>query len=234
MFTHAFTPARTPRRIFSQCYQDIDFKIKLTAAVVAPMGLVAVVMAISFGSAVFTNDPEKKKHRRETGILIAILITFVIIPAASLVIFQCFVCDDDTNTLRADALVICDSSDSEFVYIRSVGILGVLLWPIGVPLSYLYLLWNHFGPGRDDFKGRVYRIFAARNLLESQASASARHREVSVQHVNRAIATELKEDHEEQLRLFKLDQTAPSYLNALNGEFEPQVRIKILADFRQA
>ena len=189
------------------------------------MGLVAVVMAISFGSSVFTKDQEKKKHRKETGILVAILITFVFLPSASLVIFQCFVCDDDTNTLQADALVTCDSSDSEFFYIRSVGSLGMFLWPIGVPLTYLYLLWKHFGPSWSDFRKQIYHVFAGRSLLESQASASARDRQVSVHHVDRLISTELEKDHKEQLRLFKLEQSAPRYLHALNGEFEPQVRI---------
>ena len=194
------------------------------------MGLAVVVLVVSFGSSVFTSQEEKKKKRKETGILVAILITFVFIPSASLVVFQCFVCDPVTNTLQADAQVTCDSSDSDFVHIRSVGILGMFLWPIGVPLTYLYLLWRHFGPSWSDFKKQIRHNFAGRSLMESQAAASARGRGVSIQHVNRVITAELKEEHEEQLRLFKLEQSAPRYLHALNGEFEPQVRI-ILPDY---
>ena len=189
------------------------------------MALVVIVMAASFGSSFFTKQEEKKKHRRETGFLVAILTTFVFIPSASLVVFQCFVCDPVTNTLHADALVTCDSSDDDYVKIRLVGTIGIFLWPIGVPLTYLFLLWKHFGPGWSKFRSQVYSFFAGHSLLDSQSAASARDKKIAIQHVNWVIAEEIMDEHEEQMRLFKLEQSAPKYLHALNGEFEPQVSL---------
>ena len=185
------------------------------------MVLVFLILVASFGASLCSKDAAKKKDRRETGVLASILITFVFLPSASFVVFQSFVCDEETNTLKADAMVTCDYDD-EYQNIWLLGCLGVLLWPLGVPSTYLYLLWSHYGPTFSDFKAQTYHILTGRVLVEQKAAASARGRGTSVEHVEKVITRELKDEHEEQMRLFKLEQTAPKYLHALNGEFETQ------------
>jgi hypothetical protein len=66
------------------------------------------------------------------------VITFAVLPSVSLVAFRSFVCDGETNTLNADPMVVCDADLSpEYATVRVVGRLGVIIWPILVPLVYL-------------------------------------------------------------------------------------------------
>ena len=140
--THARSNAHT--HTHTQCYQRISFSFKLSCAIFLPLFFVLVVLVLAQLSSMTAKTPKKKEHRRNAGFSFAFWICFAFLPPASLVIFQCFVCDAVTNTLQADALVTCDISDIEFVYIRSLGILGAILWPIGFPLLSLMLLWRQY------------------------------------------------------------------------------------------
>ena len=66
---------------------------------------------------------------------------YLIYPSTSASIFGTFVClelDDGTSWLRRDLSVSCD--DDAYALIRLYAIVMVLVYPIGTPLIYYYLL----------------------------------------------------------------------------------------------
>lgn len=136
--------------------------------------------------------------------------------------FRCFVCSEETNTLNADPLITCSSDNAEYVMIQLLGVLGVLLWPVGVPCFYLFLLWKHFGPSGEKFIDNISQVVSGSALEDSKYDADMRRRGQSVDKVQQHLQTVMKEDEAEQLRLFQLESTSPSYLTFLSGEFEPQ------------
>jgi hypothetical protein len=81
-----------------------------------------------------------------------ITVTFIVLPSVSLTVFQSFSCDDETNTLNADPLVICNYEDESYVSIKMIGWLGFILYPFGVPIVYFYLLGSHYGSSFADMK----------------------------------------------------------------------------------
>jgi len=121
-----------------ECYQKVSYLFKLKVAVFGPLGMVGTIFAFSFLSTLSTQNVEKKKERMNIAISLFLVITFAVLPSVSLVAFRSFVCDDETNTLNADPMVVCDADLSpEYATVRVVGRLGVIIWPILVPLVYL-------------------------------------------------------------------------------------------------
>jgi len=121
-----------------ECYQKVSYLFKLKVAVFGPLGMVGTIFAFSFLSTLSTQNVEKKKERMNIAISLFLVITFAVLPSVSLVAFRSFVCDGETNTLNADPMVVCDADLSpEYATVRVVGRLGVIIWPILVPLVYL-------------------------------------------------------------------------------------------------
>ena len=190
---------------------------------IGPISVVLVILIFSYISSLTTRKPKKRRERLDTGILSSIMITFVLLPSSCLIVFQCFSCDSDTNTLIADPLIICDTgADDDYSTVRLIGLLGILIWPIGVPLTYLYLLWSHYGPSYAEFLSQVKHVFSGRALIEHKHSADSRRRGLESDVVESHIRSDLEEEQSEQIRLHNLERTAPRYLHALNEEFEPQ------------
>jgi hypothetical protein len=71
--------------------------------------------------------------------------TFLIFSPVSTVVFQTFACDYLAGTndswLRADYSISCDSD--RYKAYRVYGVFMILLYPLGIPALYIYLLWRH-------------------------------------------------------------------------------------------
>jgi len=155
--------------------------------------------------------------------LACILITFVLLPSISYNVFQSFSCNEEFNTLNADPMVVCDSDVSpEYTTIKLLGWLGFFIYPFGVPILYLHLLGNHFGPSRKEFKDWFVHVITGRALADNKQAADGLRRGNDLERVNENIKIELEKEEEEQKRLFALEKSAPRYLAALSEEFEPQ------------
>jgi len=76
--------------------------MKLSVAVFGPLSMVSAILLLSYLSTVTTHNAEKKKKRMNTAISLFLVITFAVMPSVSLVAFRSFVCDSETNTLKAD------------------------------------------------------------------------------------------------------------------------------------
>jgi len=207
----------------TECYTRISFLMKFLSMAGTPLALVAITLAVSYVSSLTTNKAEKKRKRIAQGHSTAIWVAFTFLPSASFASFQCFICNENTNTLKADPMIICDSEiDDEYRLIQAVGAIGVLIWPIGTPLVCLFLLWRHFGPSRREFYGMIKHIATGSALVESKQEATFVERGKNLETVGQHLKTMMRQQEEEQLRLLNLEKTAPAYLHPLNGEFEPQ------------
>ena len=71
-------------------------------------------------------------------------------------------------------------------------------------------------------KDNLIHVITGRALQENKLAADVKRRGVSVDVVKELVDSELEEEKIRQMRLFNLEDSAPSYLGALNGEFEPQ------------
>lgn len=76
----------------------------------------------------------------------ALLITFVLVPSRATQIFQTFKCDsfayspqETRRYLNDDLSVDCDSP--EYAALRTSAFILVFVWPMGVPILYVLLLW---------------------------------------------------------------------------------------------
>jgi len=197
--------------------------VKLSVAVFGPLSMVSAILLLSYLSTFTTHNAEKKRERMNTAISLFLVITFAVLPSVSLVTFRSFVCDSETNTLKADPLIYCDADLSpEYSTIRFIGWVGVITWPVLVPLIYLKLLWAHYGPTREELGERIYHFMSGRALVASKHAADARRRGMTADAAHTQIKNEIAKSEEEQMKYFNLEKTAPSYLATLLEEYEPE------------
>ena len=197
--------------------------MKLSVAVFGPLSMVSAILLLSYLSTFTTHNAEKKRERMNTAISLFLVITFAVLPSVSLVAFRSFVCDSETNTLKADPLIYCDADLSpEYSTIRFIGWVGVITWPVLVPLIYLKLLWAHYGPTREELGERIYHFMSGRALVASKHAADARRRGMTADAAHTQIKNEIAKSEEEQMKYFNLEKTAPSYLATLLEEYEPE------------
>jgi hypothetical protein len=201
-FQHNFDWFGVNLAVEIDCYQKITYLMKLFATTAVPL-LFCLMIAIPGTIGVWTtSDPEKKKMRKSCLMSGVLMITYLMLPTACLNIFQAFVCNEGVLTI--DQTVKCDSS--EYTQIRLYAVLMLVVWPIGVPFSYLYLLGSHYGPSSVEMQSKVKNFTSGRLRANTQASTTA----------------ELRSEEEEMKRYQDLDESAPKYLGVLNSEFEPQ------------
>lgn len=129
------------------CIYHQNFYDELVQVTIAPFIMffvVLIVLTIRLVIAYRINDInpsyDHQKYRRGT-IFAALIISFVLFSPVSIVIFQSFACetfDDGNSYLIADYSINCDTPEHSF-YIAYASIM-VLIYPVGVPLTYLILL----------------------------------------------------------------------------------------------
>ena len=85
----------------------------------------------------------------QRGVAFAILLSFCVLPSVSQAIFDTWACEsfelDDAagesiSYMRSDLTVECGGAEHDALVNVSYALM--VLWPIGVPLSYLALLWH--------------------------------------------------------------------------------------------
>jgi len=184
------------------CYQKITYMMKLVATTALPLLFCLVIVILGAIGIVTTSQPEKKLERKNTLVSGVLMITYLMLPSACLNVFQAFVCNE--GVLSADQTIKCDSE--EYWSIWSYAMLMLIVWPIGVPVSYVYLLGSHYGPSMEEMVGKAKHFTSGRMRANTAAGAAA----------------ELKSEEESLEHYNELDNTAPKYLSVLNSEFEPR------------
>ena len=77
---------------------------------------------------------------------LTLVVTFVLLPSTSMVIFKTFLCDaieyapgDTRRYLSSDLEISCASDDYKTT--QQIAIVMILVWPVGIPVLYALLLW---------------------------------------------------------------------------------------------
>ena len=125
------------------CVQLGSFFDQLLFLMLSPGVLVVLTLVCSLGIEVRT---ERAAASLKAGVIRALpyllYILFFAFPLVSSRAFQAFECeefDDGTRFLRADYSLDCD--DAEHRQVLELAWVAIALYPLGVPLLYLTLLW---------------------------------------------------------------------------------------------
>ena len=123
------------------CMFPASFYNTLLAYTLFPLLLSIVLIAIYF---VLHKRTDKRSVSLRNNIFeVFLAMTFILLPGVSVKIFSTFAChefDDGTSYLKVDYGIDCNASSHTF-YTLFAGIM-ILIYPIGVPFSYWFLLWR--------------------------------------------------------------------------------------------
>ncbi|CAN0099518.1 unnamed protein product [Ectocarpus sp. 12 AP-2014] len=127
-------------------WTDINFHHRLLFSTIGPLVVVAF-LAMTYLMAVRRNGAsgdgavvKNIRHKHQTALL---LLTFLVYSSASSMVFQTFACeelDDGIEYLRADYRIKCD--DSEHKDFEAYAGFMVMVYPLGIPLLYAFLLFQ--------------------------------------------------------------------------------------------
>jgi hypothetical protein len=172
--------------------------MKLFATTAIPLAFCLIVAVVGGIGYLTANSPVTKQKRKDAAIGGVLLVTYCMLPTACLTVFQAFVCSE--GVLAADQTVSCDSAEYTSIWLYAM--VQVLIWPIGVPAAYLYMIGKYYGPSREQLKERI-RNFTRGNFRGGGLA-------------------DVKSELETAEEFMKLEAKAPKYLGVLNSEFEPQ------------
>ena len=129
------------------CYGfSFSFHSSLLLRTLSPLGLLAFSSVWTLS---FRGRNAKLAVIGEKLLTVTFFLVFLVYPTTSQLVFSAFNCvsfDDPgkTRALRQDLAIDCDSAGHQLMQAYS-GIM-IMIYPIGVPLVYLYLLYVRFGP----------------------------------------------------------------------------------------
>ena len=128
------------------CFLEVDFHDRLLWTTIAPvvmMGLLGGTYAVALHR--HRRSPETVlRDIRHKHVSTALLVTFLLYSSVSSVVFQMFACDDlddDKIYLRADYRLECDSPKHRALQVYAG--LMILLYPVGIPGLYAFLLFSN-------------------------------------------------------------------------------------------
>ena len=123
------------------CMAPADFYSSLLAYTALPLVLSACL--IGYYVSLSKKTDEKSVSTRNKIFETFLAITFVLLPSVSIKVFSTFAChdfDDGSRYLIVDYSIDCNASTHSLYWLYSG--LMVLLYPVGVPFMYWYLLWK--------------------------------------------------------------------------------------------
>ena len=128
------------------CFLEVDFHDRLLWTTIVPvvmMGLLGGTYAVALHR--HRRSPETVlRDIRHKHVSTALLVTFLLYSSVSSVVFQMFACDDlddDKLYLRADYRLECDSPKHRALQVYAG--LMILLYPVGIPGLYAFLLFSN-------------------------------------------------------------------------------------------
>lgn len=133
------------------CIQtSINFHNELLFTTLAPLVIAAIIILVAVvrrrvAIREATLQTEAKKAEADQNCVRALLIlSYLVLPGVSTTIFRTFPCesfDDSTAWLRVDYSIDCESS-SHKAFVSYAAVM-VLIYPVGVPCLYCYMLWRN-------------------------------------------------------------------------------------------
>jgi len=204
------------------CVFPVDFHTSLLLRTLVPLVVMLVLAAFGFSALHMGGDKPTSSWTWLGNLLFNLVfaILFLIYPSISSKTFATFQCedlDDGSSVLRADLRIDCDSDD-HFGYVLYAALM-VVVYPIGAPLLYSYLLLVKFGtPLR-----RLRDIAEQCTKLKEQAHAEDEYNrwDEATSKPGRKVATKQKAVAEQVKALeaeqAKLVAQLPGYIQSLSG-----------------
>jgi len=132
-----------------QCFTRFDYIDRLLLSTLTPIIFVALLMVTCVFHVQVT---PKHKFKEVIGHYTScvLLLTYLVLPTVSTFIFGAFGCENVDPSgvvpgmptyLRHDYSIACDSARYQFGV--TLGIAMILVYPIGIPLMYFYLLYQN-------------------------------------------------------------------------------------------
>ena len=152
------------------CMAPTDFYNALLVYTLLPI----LISAVLIGYYIFLSrrSDDKAISRRIKVFETFLVLTFLVLPTVSVKIFSTFAChafDNGRSFLKVDYSIDCQAPQhSQFVQFAS---LMVLVYPIGIPAMYYYLLWKKkalLDPGQEEKEHRMSDEDALRETLKER------------------------------------------------------------------
>ncbi|CAM9304988.1 unnamed protein product [Ectocarpus sp. 6 AP-2014] len=127
------------------CIVDVDFHDRLLVSTMGPL-VVLALLARTYIVAKRRNCVSRAALQKvgQKHMSMVLLISFLVYSSVSTTVFQAFACeglDDGVAYLRVDYRIECDSSKHRAFQVLA-GFM-ILVYPVGIPLFYAYLLYKH-------------------------------------------------------------------------------------------
>jgi hypothetical protein len=119
------------------CITSMNYYAELFLKTVMPLLISVIIWLASLRMA-----PATKVRAKEAFLVL----TYLVLPGTTMAIFRTFPCesfDDGTRWLRADYSIDCTSSQHKIAV--AYASVMVLVYPVGVPAGYFYILWRNRG-----------------------------------------------------------------------------------------
>ena len=124
-------------------FPGLDFYDRLLTVTTYPIVLL-LILCVTYHISVRIN-PSDRLDIKGRHITVGLLISFFIFTSVSTTIFRTFICDDEAipgkSFLRSDYTIEC--YDSRHTVYRVYASIMILVYPIGIPLAYIALLFPY-------------------------------------------------------------------------------------------
>ena len=155
----------------ADCSLSLDYGTKLLLHIFTPVAIVISIKLAEFAAISRANchsrkNPEPKKKKKERmsaqkglGDRIAITLVFLVYPSMTTRIMQMWRCDDIEGVLylETDYNEVCDSSiNGKYGAYRSISVVMIILFGIGIPLTLLIELWRNIAHLYDSEHDKFY------------------------------------------------------------------------------
>ncbi|CAM9491441.1 unnamed protein product [Ectocarpus sp. 6 AP-2014] len=124
------------------CWFQPDFLKQLVFTTLLPLGIVAVLMA-QYAKTVRTRSTEASRRaafdNTAGGVLLTGFFFYIVTSTLIMEAFDCQDFDDGSSYLKADFRISCGSNKYTFIYVYAI--IMAIIFPAGIPLTYLAVLY---------------------------------------------------------------------------------------------
>ena len=126
------------------CFIDVDFHDRMLTMTIGPIVVICLLGITYFiGIRRSRQSEDALRNIRHMHVSMVLLVTFLVYSSVSSVLFQMFDCDyldDGMYYLQADYSIECSSSKHKILEVYAA--IMIVLFPIGIPAFYSYLLFG--------------------------------------------------------------------------------------------
>ena len=130
------------------CFRKVSYFDTLLFITLSPFVVALIIVLLSQLRVWRATDAEAKANARSTMYYLLLLFTFIILPGCASTSLRYFGCSDYDMGEYADDIAVLDIDPNITCHVKSYDkwmpfvVLMIIIYPIGVPLTYYVLLWS--------------------------------------------------------------------------------------------